>query len=165
MTEQNCKPEQQGSFSGALGKLSSGVYVVTVGSGSNKQGMLATWIIQAAFTPPMLCLSIQSQRAILSQLEIGERFSVNTLAKKNKNIFQAFARAQQSAQDRFADLKLAEKSSAGPVFAEALSYLDCIVKTQLAAGDHTILVAEITGGELLKTDDPMLHTRTNGFWY
>lgn len=149
----------------AIGKLSSGVYIVTLGSGSEKQGMLATWIIQAAFEPPMLSMSVKKEREILKQLSKGSRFCVNTLSKKNMDVFKAFARPHKDGEDRFAELALSEKSAVGPVFAEAISYMECSVAELVEAGDHIIVLAEIKGGEQLNEDEPMLHTRKNGFQY
>ena len=149
----------------ALGRLSSGVYITTIEKNNEKHGMLATWIIQASFKPPMLTMAVQSERDIFRFLEPGSSFSVNAISKKNMDIFKAFAKPHKDGEDRFAGLKLAELDSAGPVFAEALSYLDCVVKEHVAAGDHTIVIAEVTAGQLLNDDEPMLHTRKNGFQY
>ncbi|MBX9694774.1 MAG: flavin reductase family protein [Cyanobacteria bacterium] len=153
------------SLGQALGRLSSGVYITTLESNNEKHGMLATWIIQAAFKPPMLTMSLQSQRDIYRFLEKGSRFSVNTISKKNMDIFKAFAKPHKDGEDRFAGLRLAELDSAGPVFADALSYLDCVVRDQMNAGDHIVILAEVTAGQLLNEDEAMLHTRKNGFQY
>ena len=149
----------------AIGKLSSGVYIVTLGSAEQKQGMLATWIIQAAFEPPMLSMAVQKKREILSQLSKGSKFCVNTLSKKNMDIFKAFARPFKEGEDRFAELKLSDRSVVAPVFAEAISYMEGTVSQLIEAGDHMLLLAEITGGCQLNEDEPMLHTRKNGFQY
>lgn len=149
----------------AIGRLSSGVYIVTLEANAEKHGMLATWIIQAAFEPPMLTVAIQRKRDILSFMQNGTKLSVNALSKKNMDIFKAFARPHQEGIDRFEGLSLLDERTAAPVFASALSYLDCSVKNQIEAGDHVIILCEITGGKFLNDDEPMLHTRKNGFQY
>lgn len=149
----------------ALGRVSSGVYVVTLRHKNEQQGMLATWIMQASFEPPMLSLAVKTERQILPQLGEGKCFSVNVLSKKNLDIFKAFARPYQPELDRFAELELSAKGTAGPVFTDTLAYLDCVVRGQIAAGDHIIITAEITGGEVLNSGEPMLHTRTIGTRY
>lgn len=166
--ELDSDPKNRELLGQALGRLSSGVYIVCCGSKQNDsmQGMLATWIIQAAFEPPMLSCAVKKEREILSELSVGKNFSVNTLSKKNMDIFKAFARPFKEGENRFAGLKLVEADTAGPVFAEALSYLDCTVKEQINAGDHLLVLAEINAGKLLnEADEPMLHTRKNGFQY
>lgn len=149
----------------AIGRLSSGVYILTLLADAEKHGMLATWIIQAAFEPPMLTVAVQRKREILSFIQIGTKLCVNALSKKNMDIFKSFARPYQEGVDRFEGLQLADKQSSAPVFAEALSYLDCIVKDKMDAGDHVVFLCEITDGEFMNNDEPMLHTRKNGFQY
>ncbi len=153
------------SIAPALGKLSSGVYIATLEYQKEKHGMLATWIAQAAFEPPMLTISVQTQRDLLRFLSNGTAFSVNALGKKNMDIFKAFAKPLKEGEDRFADLELLKLPTSGPVFAQAISYLDCVVKGQIQAGDHVVILAEVLAGKLLNEDEPMLHTRKNGFQY
>jgi flavin reductase (DIM6/NTAB) family NADH-FMN oxidoreductase RutF len=152
-------------LSPALGRISSGVYIATLEQAGEKHGMLATWIIQVAFNPPMLALSVQSHREILPYLSVGSKFAVNALSKNNMDIFKAFAKPFQAGEDRFAGLELSDKCATSPIFAKALSYLDCVVKEHVAAGDHTVILAEVVAGEMLNADEPMLHTRKNGFQY
>lgn len=150
----------------ALGRISNGVYIATVTHGDEREGMLATWVAQAAFNPPMLTLAVNKERHILRSLKAGTRFTLNVLKKSNySDIFKAFLKPAQPGEDRFTELKLADKPTGGPVFADALAYLDCSIKEQIEAGDHIVVLAEITSGELLNEDEPMLHTRKNGFQY
>lgn len=165
MTSTKIDSTSKEAFGPALGRLSSGVYIGTLEHESEKHGMLATWIIQAAFEPPMLTMSVQGQRDLLKHLGKGARFSINALSKKNMDIFKAFAKPYKEGEDRFEGLKLLDEASYGPVFSESLSYLDCLVQEQLPAGDHVVILAEIKGGRVLNEDEPMLHTRKNGFQY
>lgn len=156
------------SLASALGRLSSGVYIVTLyADDGEKQGMLATWIAQAAFDPPMLSLSVQKGREILNNLNPTRKFSLNILSKKNMEIFKAFAKPHSDGLDRFHGLPLvSDKASSGPVFAESLAYLDCVARVQVEAGDHLLILSEVEAGALLnESDEAFLHTRKNGFQY
>ena len=149
----------------ALGRISNGVYIATVTHEDQREGMLATWVAQAAFNPPMLTIAVNRERHILRSLKPGTRFTLNVMKKTNNDLFKAFVKPVQPGDDRFAGLNLADKATGGPVFADALAYLDCSIKEQVEAGDHIVVLAEISGGELLNEDEPMLHTRKNGFQY
>lgn len=151
----------------ALGRIASGVYIVTIKENNEDQGLLATWICQGAFSPPTIVLAVNKERPILPLLQPGKTFTVNVISKKNMDIFKAFAKPAQSASERFSGLKLLDgRSPAAVVFSEAVAYLDCKVSTSMDAGDHTIIGAEVTGGALLNgEDEPMIHLRKNGFQY
>lgn len=148
----------------AIGRLASGVYIVTV-QGEDKQmdGMLATWITQAGFEPPSLVVSVNKKRDILKFLEIGKTFTINVLSKNNMDIFKAFAKPHNDG--KFDGLALKEGVTSGPAFANAVSYMSLRVQSLTEAGDHVLVVGEVTDGELLNADEPMTHLRKDGFQY
>jgi len=148
----------------AIGRLASGVYIVTVSTGGVNDGMMATWITQASFDPPSLVVSVNKKRDILQALNPGSKFTVNVLSKRNMDIFKAFAKPHNA--EKFEGLALREESGSGPVFADAVSYINLVVKSHTEAGDHVLVIGEITDGELLNgSDEPMTHLRKDGFQY
>ena len=152
----------------AIGRLASGVYIVTVDVAGKKDGMLATWITQAGFDPPSLVVSVNKQRDILRAMNVGDRFTINVLSNRNMDIFKAFAKPHND--EKFDGLALKESlqssTSAGPVFAEAVSYIDLKVQSVTEVGDHVLVVGEVSDGELLNgQDEPMTHLRKDGFKY
>jgi flavin reductase (DIM6/NTAB) family NADH-FMN oxidoreductase RutF len=151
----------------ALGRIASGVFVVTTRQSGQNHGFLATWISQAAFEPPSVTIAFNKERGILQILQSGSVVTINVLSKNNMNLFKVFAKpAQQEHDDRFAGLNLLENAEGGPVFAEAVSYLNCRIKEFIDAGDHVVALAELTDGAPLQADaEPMVHFRNNGFQY
>lgn len=149
----------------ALGRIASGVFIVTLGNSEERDGMLATWIGQCAFEPPIITVGVKQERPILSKLNTGSLFVVNVLGKKNNHIFKNFAKPYAPDVDRFADLSVSDKH-AGPVLNDALAYMSCTVIGQAPAGDHVLVLAQLMDGALLNGDqEPMVHLRSNGFQY
>ncbi len=150
----------------ALGRLASGVFVVTVETDNGPQGMVATWIAQAAFEPPLVTIAINSQRPLVQNLQ-NNVLTVNVLSAQNMDIFKAFARPSKSAEDdRFIGLELAENKEGAVAFANAISALNCVVEQIVPAGDHIVVLARVVSGKLLNADaEPMIHLRKNGFQY
>ena len=60
-----------------LGRIPSGVFVLTCGDGAgNMTGMLASWVQQAAFEPPMISVGVKNGRYIndwLAQTRVAGR--------------------------------------------------------------------------------------------
>lgn len=164
--EAEMAPEKKDAIGKALGRLASGVFVVTLVDGGRPIGMLATWVCQTSFKPPMVSVAFNKERGLLSAVTPGSALTVNILAKTNNDIFKAFAKPQTDELDRFAGLSLASSSNGCAAFADAVSYLECTVEKVVEAGDHCLAVARITGGELLNGDaEPMVHLRKSGFQY
>ncbi len=110
----------------ALGRVASGVFIVTVGHGDKKDGMMASWVSQAAFEPPSLVVAVNKVRPIMSSMEVGHHFVVNVLSKRNLDIFKAFAKPHN--EGKFEGIALNDQVSEGPVFQEAVSYMVAKVK-------------------------------------
>lgn len=150
----------------AIGRIASGVYIVTIYGEGNKDGMLTTWLVQSAFEPPMLSLAVKKERPILAQLQKGSAFSVNVLSKKNMDVFKNFAKPHTEGMDRFEGLTIDSGVQSGPVFKDCVAYMSCRVHEKVEVGDHFVVIGEITAGELLAgEEEPMVHFRKNGFQY
>lgn len=148
----------------ALGRVASGVYVITLSDGA-RDGMMATFIGQVAFEPPMITVAVKRDRPILPKLKPGAEFVVNVLGKKNTEVFKNFARPFTEGLDRFAGLSVRDEA-AGPVLSDCVSYVACKVASQAEAGDHIVVLAEVRGGALLDGEqEPMVHLRKSGFQY
>jgi flavin reductase (DIM6/NTAB) family NADH-FMN oxidoreductase RutF len=150
----------------ALGRIASGVYVVTVDTDSGPHGMLATFVSQVAFEPPIVGIAVSAQRPILNDLE-GRIVTVNILSKNNMDLFKAFARpAKGENDDRFAGLNLANNADGAIAFHDVVSYLNCEVRQLVPAGDHVVAFAEVVSGRMMNGEaEPMVHLRKNGFQY
>ncbi|MBZ0188059.1 MAG: flavin reductase family protein [Candidatus Obscuribacterales bacterium] len=150
----------------AIGRVSSGVYIVTFKNDKGREGMLATWVGQIAFAPPMLSIAINKEREILNNFAHGAKFAINVLAKKNMNIFKNFAKPYEEGLDRFEDLEVEEDSQGAPIFTRAVAYLSLKVASIAEAGDHSLVLGEVIDGRVLNgEDEPMVHLRKSGFQY
>ncbi len=150
----------------SLGRLASGVYVITCNNAGESEGMLTTWIAQAAFEPPYISIAIKDGRPILEYMKEGANLAVNILSKTNTDVFKQFAKPHLPSTERFSGLELLSEIEFAPVFSKALSYLLCTVRKVVKAGDHNLVLAEVVGGAMLHdTAEPMVHFRPNGFQY
>src|ERR1051326_1591784 len=92
------------SIGKAIGRIESGVFVVTMEKDGLRQGLMASWVCQAAFEPPIISVAVKKDRPILELLEPGSRFTVNFLSKQNMDIFKNFAKPYTEGLDRFEGL-------------------------------------------------------------
>jgi flavin reductase (DIM6/NTAB) family NADH-FMN oxidoreductase RutF len=150
----------------ALGRIPSGLYILTVENGDRATGMLASWVQQAGFDPPMVSVAIRRDRHVADWVAAAGRFALSQLAVGSKALIRHFGRGFAPEADAFEGVELRRDARGGPVIATALAYLDAEVAGELAAGDHRIFVARIVAGGLLQSEaEPLLHVRANGFHY
>ena len=150
----------------ALGRVPSGLFILTARRGDHATGMLASWVQQAGFLPPMLTVALRHDRYVADWVAASGRFTLNQVRAGHKRLIQHFARGFAPDAAAFDGLALRGDAQGGPVLADALAFLAAEVAAELSSGDHRIFLARVVAGALLDPGaDPMLHVRHNGSHY
>lgn len=149
----------------ALGRIPSGLFVVTARHGDAETGMLASWVQQCAFEPPLISLAIKHGRDITTWLTENAPFNVNILDDSQTDLLIHFGRGFALGDPAFTGLEVERPPGKPPILSEALAYLECRVVRSLPAGDHDLFIGEVVGGRLLNEGHPMVHIRKSGFHY
>jgi len=149
----------------ALGRIPSGLFIVTLGRGGVESGMLASWVQQCSFKPPLISLAVNPARPLASLLTKGTRFTVNILESSQTDMIAHFGKGFAPQDDAFRGVDVRRDAGSGPVLTEALAYLDCQVTERYRAGDHDLFLGEVLAGAVLDEGQPMVHVRKNGTHY
>ncbi|BAZ69224.1 flavin reductase domain protein FMN-binding [Fischerella sp. NIES-4106] len=151
----------------ALGRLSSGLYIITAQKGDVNSAMLASWVMQASMNPLGVAIAVAKDRAIESLLHIGDRFILNVLEEDNyQSLMKHFLKRFSPGADRFADIKTYAASNGCPILADALAYMECEVTTRMECSDHWIIYSSVHTGRVGKLDTlTAVHHRKVGNHY
>jgi len=149
----------------ALGRIPSGLFVLTLQRGEAETGMLASWVQQCSFSPPAISVAIKPARDIARLLTSGSDFTLNILDDTQTDMIVHFGRGFAFDQPAFEGLSVTRGESNGPILQEALAFLTCRVIGRHGAGDHDLFVAEVVDGRILTEGHPMVHTRKSGAHY
>jgi flavin reductase (DIM6/NTAB) family NADH-FMN oxidoreductase RutF len=157
---------QNRALAQALGRVPSGLFILTTRWSDGDSGMLVSWVQQAAFEPPMVTVALRHNRPAMHRLSRGGHFVLNQIAAGQKALLRHFARGFDPGEPAFEGLRLSAQSAAAPVLADALAFLEAEIDGHVDAGDHRIILARVTDGALLQEgEEPMIHVRHNGFHY
>lgn len=149
----------------ALGRVPSGLFILTLRREAVATGMLASWVMQCSFDPPMVSVAIRRDREILGLLQVGSAFALNQLEEGQTDMIAHFGRGFRLSDDAFHHLDVDLEADSGPLLRESLTYMACEVVGQMPAGDHDIVLAKVTAGQVVDEGKPMIHVRKNGFHY
>lgn len=137
----------------ALGRLSSGLYILTTQQGNLSSAMFASWVAQASFKPLGISVAVSKDRAIESLLHVGDRFVLNVLEEGNyQQLMKHFLKRFSPGADRFADVKTYPATNGSPILADALAYLECEVVSRLECGDHWTIYSTVSAGRVSQPD-------------
>lgn len=148
-----------------LGQVPSGLFILTARQGDQETGMLASWVMQAGFDPPMLTVCVRQGRYVCEWLSAGAPFALHLLSSENKNLMSHFGRGFEPGQQAFEGLEIERTGSGLPVLTSTLGFLECQAKEHLDSADHRIFLAEIIGGRKHAEVRPLVHLRKNGLRY
>ncbi|MEM9977090.1 MAG: flavin reductase, partial [Cyanobacteria bacterium P01_D01_bin.2] len=151
----------------ALGRISSGLYIITAAKGEVTSAMLASWISQASFKPLGFTIAVAKDRAIESLLQVGDTFVLNILEEGNHlALMKHFLKRFPPGADRFAGIRTRPAENQSPILADALAYLECKVSTRMELNDHWLVYSTVEDGKVSK-DEAMtaVHHRKIGNYY
>ncbi|MCX7702462.1 MAG: flavin reductase family protein [Gemmataceae bacterium] len=149
----------------ALGRIPSGLFVVTCRRDNEESAFLASWIQQCSFDPPMLSLAVRRGRPIGEWLRAGTPFSVHILSVGQRELLSHFGKGLPLDQLPRHEERVQRQSGQAPLLTEALAVLHCTPTEIFDSGDHHLVLARITEGALFRSDEPMVHVRKSGLNY
>jgi flavin reductase (DIM6/NTAB) family NADH-FMN oxidoreductase RutF len=156
--------EARRQLAATLGRIPSGLFILTARRGQEETGVLTSWVQQCAFAPPQISVALQRDRPIIAWLTAGAAFTLNILDDSQTDMIAHFGRGFTLNEPAFEGLEV-KRPQSGPVLLDALAYLECRITDQCAAGDHLLFLAEVQGGRVLSDGLPMVHIRKSGFHY
>ncbi|MEL7358857.1 MAG: diflavin flavoprotein [Cyanobacteria bacterium J06560_6] len=151
----------------ALGRISSGLYIITATKGDVRSAMLASWITQASFEPLGFTVAIAKDRAIESLMQVGDTFVLNILEEGNHlPLMKHFLKRFPPGADRFAGVRTRPAKNKSPILADALAYLECEVSSRMELNDHWLVYCTVDDGKVSKEEAlTAVHHRRVGNYY
>ena len=173
-TSQN-EPADTGATAAALGRIPSGLFVVTWrvaedDADPTDRAMLASWIMQGGFVPPLITIAVSATRDLLTAIDQCTPFVVNVLGESQRPRLARFGRPAGPGEDPFAGLAVDRSPAGVVVIPEAIAWLECQAVTQAGGGggqmgDHVIILARVLAAGTGPEQAPLVHVRRNGLRY
>jgi flavin reductase (DIM6/NTAB) family NADH-FMN oxidoreductase RutF len=149
-----------------LGRIPSGIFILTARAPDGAEtGMLASWVMQAGFEPPMITTVVKQGRYVADWLTAGAPFNLNLVAEGQTQMLSHFGKGFEPGEPAFTGLDLDRCPREVAILKTALGHLECTPVGHVDSGDHRVFLAKVEGGRLAAEDRPMVHIRKNGLRY
>ena len=143
-------------FRTLLGRFATGVTVLAAKRpGGRPVGMTASSIASASLDPPLVLVCVDRKHDIHPILEDQVSFAFSILAADQEDVSRRFAAFEG---DRFEGVGYHEVGNGLPVIDGAVGHIECEWHSSFPAGDHTVFLGRVTGGEV-SDRRPLLHYR------
>jgi len=150
----------------ALGRIPSGVFILTAGSGGDATAMMASWVQQVAFDPPAVSIAMAKGRPIADVIKSSKKLALSIVPEGDSSLMKRYARGVKPGEDPFAGVETFQAPGGVPAMKSALAWLECrLIDTFDFGGDHELLIAEVVAGSILHPGAAFMHQRGSGFHY
>lgn len=149
----------------ALGRVPSGLFVVTASGPTGPLGFVASFLVQVGLAPPTVAVAVGKGRDHLDAIRGSGRFAVSVLDKQSSGAMGAFFKKREAGGSPFDDLAHAPTPAGVPYLTESLAWMECEVSGEHATDDHVVVFGTVREGALLREGEPSIHVRKDGRTY
>ena len=141
----------------ALRHLTHGVYVLGTRRGRQWNAMTASWVMQTSERPPCVAVAVRSDRYSHDIMLESETFALSVLRDDQVIVATHFADTSGEYHDKLQGIPYGLTPGGSPFLLDCLAYLDCKVIDRARAGDHTVVVGEVTASDILDESYPLIY--------
>jgi flavin reductase (DIM6/NTAB) family NADH-FMN oxidoreductase RutF len=146
----------------AFGKLTYGIYVLTSRHEEKINGMIASWVSQVSYEPPLIMVAVHPKRFSHQLIEHGGGFALHVLADTQAEFLSRFKDADVSA--KFSTINWTRGKTGCPILSDCLAYLECELKTHYRPGNHTLFIGKVIAADVFAQQTPFTTREYDGIY-
>lgn len=139
-----------------MSNFCTGVAVVTAWDGTQPLGFTCQSLVSVSLEPPLVSFCPAKSSTTWPRIRPLERLCINVLAHDQRDLCLSFAK---SGAEKFDGIEWSAGGNGAPELHGALAYVEATVVAEHEAGDHTIVVAEVTDLRTHVSDAPLVFFR------
>jgi flavin reductase (DIM6/NTAB) family NADH-FMN oxidoreductase RutF len=145
-----------------LAGMVHGIYVLTSADGEIVNGMIASWVCQVSYEPPMVLVAVHPNRYSYQLIEKSGAFALHLITAKHRDHLSRFKKPDL--EEKFSSIAWSKGKTGCPILKDCLGYLECIVRARYSPGNHTLFIGEIVNARMISTGTPMSTLDYAGFY-
>ncbi|RDJ04845.1 flavin reductase family protein [Rhizobium grahamii] len=132
------------TFRAAMQHLPGNVAVVTVGTGSERSGLVVTSAVSLAADPPLVMVCVNRSSSSWPLFHRFGHFGVNSLAAHQQDIAERFSgRHGCKGSERYVNAEWTTLSTGAPLLVDATVSLDCTLEEMIDRATHSIIIGRV----------------------
>jgi flavin reductase (DIM6/NTAB) family NADH-FMN oxidoreductase RutF len=152
-----------------------GLYIIGSALDGDVNGMMADWVMQVSFRPRLIALALENDARTLRNLRSEGAFTVNALSQDRDSMELAAKFAQpyygskiegrtrtaaEEVHHKLEGIKHTKTAGGRPVLDSAMAWLECEVEQLIPTGDHTLAIARVVDGKVVREGDALTSSYT-----
>jgi flavin reductase (DIM6/NTAB) family NADH-FMN oxidoreductase RutF len=137
----------------AFGKITYGIYVLTTGVADTINGMIASWVSQVSYDPPLISVAVHPNRYSHQLIEQSNCFALHVVAKDRNDLLKRFKGADPMA--KFSGIEWTRGKTGSPIIKDCIAWFDCEVVSSIEPGNHTVFIGEVIDTKMVYENSVM----------
>jgi flavin reductase (DIM6/NTAB) family NADH-FMN oxidoreductase RutF len=130
-------------------KIPNALALVGSRSGDEWNAMTTSWITQLSMEPVLIGVGVDNTAVTHRLIAEGGSFTVNLWSSEDTRPFVKFSKPATKDGMTLNDRPIREGVTGAPIFAEAIAWMECEVRSSHDFGTHTLFVGEIVDAGLV----------------
>lgn len=126
-------------------------------SGPEIEGFTATAFMMVSIDPPLIMVSANNETSALAMMRDAESFAVNLLARDQRELANTFASSSRERLNIWREIDWKPDASGVPLLLGAQGAFSARPKQLIPAGDHTLVLGEVTEIHKLEGEDTLAY--------
>ncbi len=143
--------EQQ--WQAAFGHMIYGIYVLTTKKDDAINGMIASWVTQVSYDPPLIMAAVHPNRYSHDMIVKSRVFGLHIIAQSQKDLLARFKGPDPV--KKFSDIVWENGKTGVPVLQNCLAWFELQVQEQHQPGNHTLFIGKVVAAGLHSDDTPL----------
>ncbi len=128
----------------ALGRMTYGIYVLTTRVDDTINGMIASWVTQVSYKPPLIMAAVHPNRYSHGLLQRSNAFALHVLNRSQKEMLKRFK--GPDTEKKFSGIPWKTGKTGVPVLENCLAWFELEIRERHAPGNHTLFIGEVLDG-------------------
>ena len=153
-------PLDKAAFRHTMGRFASGVTIMTTTASGRMHGMTVSAFASQSLDPLLILVSVERSTEMHKLVLASRAFAINILGERSEATARFFADNARLEGPEFVEGAYQLGVSGAPLLNEAIAYLEATVHSTLQAGDHSIIVGQVTALEVRHDAQPLIYYRS-----
>ena len=146
----------------AFGQMTYGIYILTSKFDDEINGMVASWVTQVSYDPPLIMVAVHPNRYSHNLIEKGHAFALHVLDRSQKDMLKRFKGSD--IEKKFSGIPWETRKTGVPVLKNCLAWFELKVTGHLTPGNHSLFIGEVVNSGTESTGNPLCTLEYEGMY-
>jgi flavin reductase (DIM6/NTAB) family NADH-FMN oxidoreductase RutF len=137
----------------AFGQMTYGIYVLTTKMDDAVNGMIASWVTQVSYDPPLIMAAVHPNRYSHDMIVKTRAFGLHIIDRSQKDLLKRFKGPDP--KEKFSGMDWKPGKTGVPVLKDCLAWFELSVEEQHQPGNHTLFIAKVVDAGLHSGGNPL----------